>query len=112
MAKNSSNINEVTRTVLNLFFLLKKDFVCTKSTKKHQRSIKKHQKAQKCNQTKVQNAKKQTKIKNMRFCVLCAHEEKKIENKKNKKSLQCHVLNTNVLINHFRCTCMNRFVGT
>ena len=38
------------------------------------------------------------------FCVFCAREEKKIENKKNEKSLQCNVLNTNGPINHFRCT--------
>ena len=55
----------------------------------------KTQKAQKRNQAKVQNANKQTKIKNaikkvrkshlfayLHFCVFCAREEKKIQNRK------------------------------
>ena len=41
----------------------------------------------------------------LRFCVFCAREEKKLENKK-KKSLQCNLLNPNVPINHFRCVCV------
>ena len=51
----SSNINEVIKTSLNLLlFFLRKDFTRTK----------KHQKAPKRNQAKVQNANKPTKIKN------------------------------------------------
>ena len=61
------------------------------------RKYKKHQKSQKRNQAKVQNANKRTKIKNalkkhprgksylfgnFLFCVFCAREEKRIENKK------------------------------
>ena len=34
----------------------------------------------------------------LRFYVFCAHKEKKIENRKNEKSLQCNALNTNVSI--------------
>ena len=93
MEQCRSNINEVIRAVLNsLFFLffLQTDFARTKSTK----STEKHQKHK-----NAQNTIKQTKIKNalkniwveksnlfayLRFCVFCAREEKKIENKKMK----------------------------
>ena len=85
-----------------------------KSTK----STKKHKKTQKRIQENAQNPNKRTKIEDalkkqlsgksklfayLRFGVFCAPEENKIENK---KSLQCNVLNTNVLINHFRCVCV------
>ena len=48
LIKNSSNINDVIRTVLNVFFFLRKDFTRTK----------KHHKAQKHNQAKAENANK------------------------------------------------------
>ena len=62
----SSNINEVIRAVLNIFFFTKRFYTqkkAPKSTKKYKKD-KKHQKAQKRNQAKVQNANKRTKIKN------------------------------------------------
>ena len=39
----------------------------------------------------------------LRFCVFCESEEKVMENKKNEKSYNGNVLNTDVPINHFRC---------
>ena len=62
----SCNINEVTKTVLNLlfylfFFFLRKDFT---RTKKAQKSIKRHQKHKNMTKQKHKNANKQTKIKN------------------------------------------------
>ena len=103
---HSSNINEVIRAVSNvLLFFLRKDFVHTKSTKQYEK-YKKAQKAQKApkNTKKYKSVNKRTKIKNafkniwveksnlfayLRFSVFCAREQKKIENKKNEKSLQC-----------------------
>ena len=40
------------------------------------------------------------------FCVFCARKENKIEKKKNEKSYNWNVLNTDVPINHFRCLCV------
>ena len=61
----SCNINEVTKTVLNLlfyfFFFFRKDFT---RTKKAQKSIKRHQKHKNMTKQKHKNANKQTKIKN------------------------------------------------
>ena len=88
----SSNINWVIRVVLNPLLFFTKRF-CT--YQKHQKALK----AQKGNQPKAQNANKRPKVKNalknnwveksnlfayLRFCVFCAREEKKIENKKMK----------------------------
>ena len=89
--KFSSNINEVTKAVLNLLlFFYEKILHAQKSTKKH----KNHKNV---SQKRHKNAIKQTKMKNtlmkqlrrksnlsayLRFCVFCACEEKKIENKK------------------------------
>ena len=93
----SRNINEVIRAVLNSFFY--KKISHAQKAPKAQKSTKKHQKTQKRNQAKAQNANNRTKIKNalkniwmeksnlfayLRFCVFCAREEKKIENKKMK----------------------------
>ena len=38
--RESSNINEVIRPVLNFLFFLRSDFTSTKSTKKHQKALK------------------------------------------------------------------------
>ena len=58
----SSNINEVIRTVLNsLYIFLANRFRTHQNHKKH----KKAQKAQKRNQSKAQNANERTKIKNV-----------------------------------------------
>ena len=42
----------------------------------------------------------------LRCCVFGAREEKKKEKKKKEKSYNGNVLNTNVLINRFRCVCV------
>ena len=39
------------------------------------------------------------------LCFLCARR-KKNRKQKNEKSVQCNVLNTNVLLNHFECVCV------
>ena len=80
MAKNSSNINEVTRTVLNLFFSFKKRFCLHK---KHQKAPKKHQKAPKS--AKMQ-PNKSTKCKeankNKKYAFLCFMCTRRKENRK------------------------------
>ena len=111
----SSKINEVSRAVLNsLFFYEKishalKAPKSTKSTYKHQ----KHKNATKQkHKTQISEQKSKIGLKNiwveksnlfayLCFYVFCAHIEKKIENRKNEKSLQCNVLSTNVSTNHF-----------
>ena len=98
-----------------------------KSTKKHKKhqKYKKHQKTPKNTKTQPsKNTKTQTSEQRSKMCLkasewktvtyllicvfvfFCAREEKEIENKKNGKSLQCNVLNSNVPINHFRCVCV------
>ena len=78
----SSNINEVIRAVLNSIFVF---FI------KRFHTHKKHQKAPKCNKAKTQNSNRQTKIKNALktprekevtyslICIFCACKEKKIK---------------------------------
>ena len=92
-----SNINEVIRAVLNFFFFLRKDFVCTKSTKstkkdkKHKNTTKQKHKMQ-ISEQKFKMCLKTSKRKKV-ICVICiirlfaflcflCTQRKKIENKK------------------------------
>ena len=85
----SSNINEVIRAVLNFLFFLKKISHTQKRTEKHQKHKKTHK-----------NATKQKQKSNLfALCFLCTRRK---ENRKNEKSLQCNLVDTNVAINYFR----------
>ena len=110
----SSNINEAILNFFNLFFYekilyAKKAPKSTKSTKKHQKHKKQKNATKQKHKTQIREQKLKMRLKNiwvensnlsasLRFCVFCVSE-----GKKNEKSYNGNVLNTDAPINHFRC---------